>query len=245
MKLDLHVHTTFCDGKNSPEEMVLSAIEKGLDTIGLLFHSYTEFDPRYCVKPEKIEEFISEVERLKIKYADKIKVLMGVEQDYFSKPITTFKPDYTLGSVHYVYKNGQYLEIDESEEIFCDIVNTYYNGDYLALCEDYYRLVSDVLEKTNADIIAHFDLITKFNKDEKYFSESSDRYVNAYKKAVDKLIAYNKPFEINTGVIKRVKKENPYPHPDIVEYIKSKGGSFIKGSDSHDSSGIAFQFEKY
>ena len=32
IKCDLHTHTVFCDGKNTPEEMVLSAIEKGLDT---------------------------------------------------------------------------------------------------------------------------------------------------------------------------------------------------------------------
>ena len=41
---DLHAHTNFCDGKNSPEEMVKSAIEKGLKKIGLVVHSYTDFD---------------------------------------------------------------------------------------------------------------------------------------------------------------------------------------------------------
>ena len=34
---DLHMHTTFCDGKNTPEEMVLSAIDKGLETTLLSF----------------------------------------------------------------------------------------------------------------------------------------------------------------------------------------------------------------
>ena len=28
---DLHMHTVFCDGKNTPEEMVLSAIDKEMD----------------------------------------------------------------------------------------------------------------------------------------------------------------------------------------------------------------------
>ena len=31
---DFHMHTTFCDGKNSPEDMVLGAIEKGLKRVG-------------------------------------------------------------------------------------------------------------------------------------------------------------------------------------------------------------------
>ena len=35
---DFHTHTTFCDGKNTPEEMVLAAIEKGMPRIGFSGH---------------------------------------------------------------------------------------------------------------------------------------------------------------------------------------------------------------
>ena len=35
-RMDLHVYTTFSDGKNTPKEVVLSAIEKCLKTIGFL-----------------------------------------------------------------------------------------------------------------------------------------------------------------------------------------------------------------
>ena len=31
---NLHQHSTFCDGKNTPEEIVLAAIDKGFDVIG-------------------------------------------------------------------------------------------------------------------------------------------------------------------------------------------------------------------
>ena len=31
---DFHVHTTFCDGKNTAEEMVLAAIEAGFSVMG-------------------------------------------------------------------------------------------------------------------------------------------------------------------------------------------------------------------
>ena len=34
MKINLHSHTTFCDGKNSAEEMVVSAIDHGFDVFG-------------------------------------------------------------------------------------------------------------------------------------------------------------------------------------------------------------------
>ena len=47
-KANLHTHTSFCDGKNSPEEMVRSAVEKGFDVLGFSGHSYTPFDETYC-----------------------------------------------------------------------------------------------------------------------------------------------------------------------------------------------------
>ena len=35
-----HVHTQFCDGKSTAEEMVLAAIENGFDSLGFSSHSY-------------------------------------------------------------------------------------------------------------------------------------------------------------------------------------------------------------
>ena len=37
---NLHTHTTFCDGKDTPEELVEAAIAKGFDSIGFSGHSY-------------------------------------------------------------------------------------------------------------------------------------------------------------------------------------------------------------
>ena len=41
MKGNLHTHTTYCDGNNSPEEMVLDAISAGFNVLGFSGHSYT------------------------------------------------------------------------------------------------------------------------------------------------------------------------------------------------------------
>ena len=81
---DLHVHTTFCDGKNSPEEMVCAALEQGLWRIGFSAHSHTFFDESYCLKKERYGEYRAEIARLKEAYGDKISILCGVEQDRYS-----------------------------------------------------------------------------------------------------------------------------------------------------------------
>ena len=50
-----HTHTTYCDGKDTPEEMVLAAIGYGMHALGFSTHSYTSRDLSYCIKKEKIE----------------------------------------------------------------------------------------------------------------------------------------------------------------------------------------------
>ena len=238
---DLHTHTSFCDGKNTPEEMVLSAIEKGLKTIGLVVHAYIP-GATYCVSEAGAEEFKKQVGALKEKYKDKITVLCGVETDYFSN-MSLKGFDYVIGSVHYFCLNDKIYDVDHSEKMFVQTVNDIFDGDYYAAVENYYSFVGDILEKTNADIIGHFDLVTKFNQDDKLFSTSHPRYITAVNNALDKLIKANKPFEINTGAISRGYRKEPYPSGDIIKNIKAKGGKFILSSDSHNAKNIAYQYD--
>ena len=77
------------------------------------------------------------------------------------------------------------------------------------------------------------------------FDEDSPRYINAWKKAVDKLLAADIPFEINTGAICRGYRSVPYPSAAQVKYIASKGGRFILTSDCHFADNLCFEFPKW
>ena len=128
---DLHTHTTYSDGKNTPEEMILAAAYEGLDTIGISDHSYTSIDESYCIKKEKIAEYAAEISALKEKYKGKIEVLCGIEQDYFSdEPTDMF--DYAIGSVHYIKAGGEYIPVDESAEILKKAADKHFVGDMYA-----------------------------------------------------------------------------------------------------------------
>lgn len=241
---DLHTHTNYCDGKSSPREMVLSAIDKGLSVLGFSVHSYTSFDQSFCIKQERIGEYIKEINALKEEFYDKIQILCGVEQDYYSDyPTDGF--DYIIGSVHYIKSGDLYLSVDESASSFQAAVTAHFGGDYYAFCEEYYKTLSDVLNKTKADIIGHFDLVSKFNEGNRFFDETHPGYVKAYKKAVDALIPFDIPFEVNTGAISRGYKTEPYPSAPILSYIKEKGGKVILTSDSHSSDTLCFEFSKW
>ena len=238
---DFHMHTTYCDGGSAAEEMVLSAIEKGMTHIGICTHSHTAFDGRYCIKKSDIPVFQEEIAMLKEKYKDKIVLLCGVEQDYFgTEPTDGF--DYVLGSVHYVKKDGVYLDVDGDAEDQARSIADYYGGDAYGFAEDYFALVGDVLAVTNADIIGHFDLVSKFNEQENVFDPTHPRYIAAWKKAIDKLLPYNRPFEINTGAISRGYRSVPYPSKAQLEYIYKNGGKIILCSDAHITDAIGYGY---
>ncbi len=243
-KRDLHIHTCYCDGSAEPEEYVKVSIEKGLSEIGFSVHSYVSFDD-CCIDKERIDDYISEISSLKKQYKDKIKILCGVEQDYFSE-MTTEPYDYVIGSVHYLkVKGNEYIPIDLSVDALKVCCKDYFDGDFYAMCREYYRLESDVVNRTKADIIGHIDLITKFCDIEELFSAKDERYINAYTQAIKKLCLYEKPFEINTGAISRGYKKAPYPDEDILKLIIELGGKFIMSSDSHTPENIAYEFERY
>lgn len=233
MLYNYHTHTKYCDGKNTPEEMVQKAIELGLSEIGFSGHSYTEFDLEPCMTLDGTEEYKKEIKFLKQKYQGKIKILLGLEYDYHSD-CSRDGYDYILGSVHYILKNGEYLCIDYSREKQIEAVNRYYGGDFYAYIEDYYKTVSDLYKKTKCDIIGHFDLITKYNADGSLFDTNHPRYIAAWRSAADAILKTPAVVEINTGGIARGHVKNPYPAKEIIDYFKAHGKKMIFSSDCHN-----------
>lgn len=75
--MDVHNHTIWSDGVDSMEDIVLNAIHKGLDCIGISDH----FDTLKChsVSPNELDKYISLIESLKKKYSKHITICSGVE----------------------------------------------------------------------------------------------------------------------------------------------------------------------
>ncbi len=69
---DLHNHTIFSyDGSNTPEEIIENAILCGVDVIGITDHQFSIGD--------RLPEYYQYIQSCKIRYADKIRVLCGLE----------------------------------------------------------------------------------------------------------------------------------------------------------------------
>ncbi|MCR4606374.1 MAG: histidinol-phosphatase [Oscillospiraceae bacterium] len=244
IRTDLHIHTTYGDGRNTPEEMVLSAITMGMERIGFSEHSSVPFDPLEGMTGDNVRKYIDEISGLKEKYRGRIEILCGIEQDFYSEQdVSAF--DYVIGSVHYLEKDGAYFAVDDTPDILEQALADHYAGDSLALAEDYFSTVSLVADKTGADIIGHFDLITKFCEKAIKIETDDPAYISAWQRAADRLLPLGKPFEINTGAVSRGWRSAPYPDMRIIEYIREHGGRFILSSDSHSSDTIAFGFDRF
>lgn len=238
-----HTHTVFSDGKNTAEEMIKAAIDAHCAEIGFTDHSPMDFECCWCMKQERVTEYVETLMALREKYKDKIKVYIGIEQDYYS-PAPDWKPDFVLGSVHYILKDGHYLEIDKSAETMRENVDKYYGGDVYAYCEDYYALVADIYNKTGCDIIGHFDLVTKFNEKDPTIDESHPRYVKAVNSALESLIKTPATFEVNTGAISRGYRTKPYPNEHIIMDLHARGEKFVFTSDTHSVGSIVWDMNE-
>ncbi|MBQ8408633.1 MAG: histidinol-phosphatase [Clostridia bacterium] len=226
---NLHTHSTFCDGKNTPEQIVMAAIDKGFSAIGFSGHGYTPFDLRYCMKDTA--GYIAEIRRLKSKYQGKITILLGIEEDAFA-PADRKEFDYVIGSSHYYCIDGKYLPIDSNYDYFKKCLEAF-EYDVVRMAEVYYSSFCAYIQSRKPDIIGHFDLITKFDKlDRSLFLENAE-YRAVAEKYVLKAAECDCLFEVNTGAITRGLRSTPYPAPHLLHVLKKQNAKLILSSDSH------------
>lgn len=242
MKLSTyHAHSTFSDGKSTAEEMIVAAIKCGCPEIGISDHSPLP-GLKWTIAEDRLTEYREHIKKLGGKYAKKIKVFLGIEQDTYSvTPTDGF--DYVVGSAHAVMTEGGRRDVDGSASFVRETVEKYFGGDPYAYCEAYYAEVAKVYEKTKCDIIAHFDLVTKFIERDPLFSESHPRYIAARDAALDALLETPAVFEVNTGAISRGYRTTPYPRMDILGKIIKARKKIVINSDSHSKDSVTCEIE--
>lgn len=243
-KSNLHTHTTFADGKHTAEEVVLSAIAEGMEVLGFSEHSFHSNPTVFGMKsPERQQEYRKEIERLQKAYADRIKILCGIEQDSHSG-IPTNVYDYVIGSVHYINLGGELCCVDLSAQTTIDAIKKHCSGDPILYAKAYFEAVAKVEDDTQCDIVGHFDLLTKFNERTPIFDTGDPRYIKAGLEALDALLEKDVIFEVNTGAMARGYRTTPYPAPIFLRRIAEKRGNVVLTSDCHNKDYLSYGFDK-
>lgn len=240
---NLHAHTTWDDGKDSAEAMILAAIGAGLTSIGLSAHCPLPFDNDWECPADRLPAYIAEVRALARKYAGKIDVYMGLEWDAMAEGIDLTPFDYVIGSVHELPVDG-HRSVDWAAEKTAAYLRDCFGGDADAAAEMFYAQYGKVAANPQVQIVGHFDLITKFDEIGHFFDPQSPRYRAAAAAAMEALVRAGKIFEINTGAIGRGYRTSPYPSAELLSRLHALGGRVTISSDAHSVSGVACAFDQ-
>ena len=254
MKTNYHTHTTWCDGKDTPEAVILAAIDKGFDAIGFSSHAMLpENDTLWLLTPEKAPRYAAEIRALARKYEGRIRVLCGVEADYVPggampdrATYAAIAPDYIIGSVHFVVApDGARVCVDKSPESLADGIRDHFGGSVEAYVHAYFAQVREMLRKFDFDIAGHLDLVRKFNVRHPYFDESAPWYLAELDMTADAVAASGKTAEVNTGAISRGWLDDAYPSAAFRERLRARGVKFILSADAHAADAIDCAFDRF
>lgn len=245
IKSNCHTHNVYCDGKNTPEEMVKAAIDEGFVSLGFSVHSPLKYENDYSAKAEDIPKYLEEIKSLKEKYKDKIEIYSGIELDSDHCDFNRSDYDFIIASVHQIHGKDRIYAIDYTPEELKECVNKEFDGDFLSMVKSYFSSVSKFVCEVKPDVIGHFDLINKFNEDKSLFDYSSMEYKLMAQMYIER-ICYacpNSIFEVNTGAMFRCGNKKPYPTKYVLKLLRNNNMKITITSDAHSTKALSYGFE--
>ena len=241
-KQNLHVHSTFCDGKDTPTEMIEEAISRNFDSLGFSMHSKVPYSSMGLTN-ERIEEYKKEIIRLKDVYKDKIKIFLGIEHDFYSDS-SPYGFDYNLIAVHYLKTKNGILGFDSGLESTVKYINDNFDGDGMAFAKCYYETLAMSCDTDKFDVIAHIDLVTKNNEKGRFFDTNTKEYLGYAFDAIDALKGKISLFEVNTGAVARGYRTTHYPQMELLKRLRECGFGATLSTDCHNKAYLDFEFDK-
>ena len=241
---NLHTHTSFCDGRDSAEDMVKAAIERGFSSIGFSSHANTCFADS-CELGSSVDAYKREIKRLKGEYEGKIKIYLGIELDRYSEGIMdTSGYDYKIASTHYAMRNGEKICYDYSIAHSEDVIKRLCSADVLEYARLYFETLADMPNHITGDFVGHFDILTKYEERAPHlFDTGSDKYRKMAFEALDAVKEKIDFFELNVGSIARGYKKTPYPAPFILDRMNEIGAKMLITTDCHNKNLLDFGFD--
>lgn len=167
-KYNFHSHTQFCDGRATIEDFVVEAITQGFKYLGFSPHSPIPIESPCNMSEVDVPVFLSQIEDLKSKYGDRIKLYASMEIDYLGEwgpACDYFKSlplDYKIGSVHFIPSfndETHYIDVDGSFDNFKIKMEKHFNNDIKSVVETFYKQTQKMIGAGGFDVIGHFDKI--------------------------------------------------------------------------------------
>ena len=241
IRQNLHTHTVFDDGKNTPDEMARAALDAGLTSLGFSGHSILPYENDWSLTPERLPDYLSAVEETKAAYAGRLEIFSGLEWDGVS-PQDRSGFDYIIGSLHHIAVNGEYPSIDDTPEETRRILTRYFRDDQESMTEAYFAQYDVLAEDTAVDIVGHFDLLRKFSEKDTSLFPCTPFFRDCAMAALERLVRADKIFEVNTGAMAKGWRTVPYPAPWLLKELRARNARVLVSSDAHAAGTVAYGF---
>lgn len=252
----LHTHTVGFDGRNTPAQMVARACEMGFRTIGISNHFIVYpgisrarmywyarrggydgiYSESFDATIEKFRAHYAELDALAGKYD--IRILRGIEVDFFTYPtwrdgferaVRILRPDYTIGSAHFVVHDGRLCNTHDAANAA--------PADQTAILNKYWENVAMAASSGLFTWMAHLDLFKKTGLG------TGDQWAPAENRALDAIRDAGIGLEVNTSPYSAHYSE-PYPGARIMRGVAARNIPVLVSDDAHAANQIGRDFER-
>jgi histidinol-phosphatase (PHP family) len=251
LKTNYHTHTTFCDGKESAEDMAKTAFTKGFDILGFSGHSMYPFASVWHIAPRDFNKYTAVIHNLKEEYNGRMQILCGFEADYVPgltiprmSDYAPFNPDYLIGSVHYIMNENGYFGADDNAEKLQAGIKRLFNGNAKEAVCTYFALQREMLQKGDFAIWGHPDVIRMQNWKLHFFDETESWYRSELVATANSAKHSGVIAEINTGAIARETMDDVYPSADFLSILHDTGVPVMINSDAHRGQDLDCAFDR-
>ncbi len=227
MIYNYHTHTKRCNhALGEDREYVEAAVKAGIKVLGFSDHSPYLFHEdagnyysSFRMRPELLDGYVSSVESLRQEFKGQIRLVTGVEIEYYPKSFARTERFLRDSGVQYMIL-GQHFSGEEYEP------GTFHAAGHPDATnkelEDYTSLIIECIESGKFLYIAHPDIFI-FHGDRDFYMQQAERICAAAKKN-------NVPLEVN---LLGYTEGRHYPRKDFWEVAGKIGVKTIFGIDAH------------
>lgn len=252
----LHTHTIGFDGANTIAEMAASARAAGFSALGVSNHFIVHPEITHArMYPHAVrggydaiylDSFDRAMEKFCPHYAElrqfqsttDMQILCGMEVDFFPsawwrdgflRAIDELRPDYVIGSSHFIYYDNNVCNVHDMANASPDVRDE--------MLQMYWDKVAAAASSGLFTWMAHVDLPKKvgLGRDEKWCM--------AENRAMDAIASAGIAMEINTGLYKPEMYE-PYPSARILRAAAAKNIPVLLSDDAHKSCQLGRHFDE-
>ncbi|MEJ2594144.1 MAG: histidinol-phosphatase [bacterium] len=239
---NLHQHTRFSDGKGSPSDFAVKAIETGMTSIGFSEHSPLPFDNPFSLHQEKVDDYIAETDKIREDLKDQLEIYRALEMDFIPGVSSDFnfwrqrcRTDYLIGSVHLVRPDDSdllWFTDGPDYKVFDQGITDLFGGDARKAVRQFFRQTNEMISTQRFEIIGHFDKV-KMHNGNRYFHDEDEWYRKLIDETVRLIREKEIIVEINTRGKYKKRCDALFPDGYALEKVRDLDIPVIISSDAH------------